>query len=111
MKRVEIYPWMKFNLKKETPTEYKNIIKFIILARYVKTSDDYFFRKVTLLIIFVCLFSYCLCPVKRLACNFIKKETVAKIFFCEFWKISNTPSYRTPPVAASGISRKGAAKL
>ena len=37
------------------------------------------------------------------ACNFIKKETLAKVFSYEFCEISkNTPSYRTPPVAASG---------
>ena len=35
-------------------------------------------------------------------CNFIKKETLAKVFSCEFCKISeNTFSYRTPSVAAS----------
>ena len=36
------------------------------------------------------------------ACNFIKKETLAEVFSCEFGEISrNTFSYRTPPVAAS----------
>ena len=36
------------------------------------------------------------------ACNFVKKETLAQVFSCEFWEISkNTFSYRTPPVAAS----------
>ena len=25
------------------------------------------------------------------ACNFIKKETLAQVFFCEIWKISKTP--------------------
>ena len=35
------------------------------------------------------------------ACNFIKKETLAQVFSCEFCEISkNTFSYRTPPVAA-----------
>ena len=35
------------------------------------------------------------------ACNFIKKESLAQVFSCEFWKISkNTFFYRTPPVAA-----------
>ena len=37
---------------------WKHIIKFVMLAWYVKTLDDYFFRKVILLIIFVCLFFY-----------------------------------------------------
>ena len=33
------------------------------------------------------------------ACNFIKKETLAQVFSCEFYEISkNTFSYRTPPV-------------
>ena len=36
------------------------------------------------------------------ACIFIKKETLAQVFFCEFWEISkNTFFYRTPLVAAS----------
>ena len=36
------------------------------------------------------------------ACNFIKKETLAKVFSREFCEISkNTFSYGTPPVAAS----------
>ena len=39
------------------------------------------------------------------ACNFIKKETRAQVFSCEFCKISRkTFSYRTPPVAASVFS-------
>ena len=39
------------------------------------------------------------------ACNFIKKETLAQVFSCEFYKISkNTFSYRTSPVATSGSS-------
>ena len=34
--------------------------------------------------------------------NFIKKETLARVFSCEFCEISkNTFSYRTPPVPAS----------
>ena len=36
------------------------------------------------------------------ACNFIKKETLAEVFSCEFCAIyENTFFYRTPPVAAS----------
>ena len=36
-------------------------------------------------------------------CNFIKKEALAKVFFCEFWEIcKNTFFYRTP--AASVLS-------
>ena len=35
-------------------------------------------------------------------CNFVKKETLAQVFSCEFFKISkNTFSYRTPSVATS----------
>ena len=43
------------------------------------------------------------------ACNYIKKETRAKVFSCEFCKISmNTFLYRTPLVAASvnGYSKR-----
>ena len=35
------------------------------------------------------------------SCNFIKKETLAQVFSCEFCESSkNTTFYRTPPVAA-----------
>ena len=41
---------------------------------------------------------------KFAACNFIKKETLAQAFSCEFCEISNnTFFYRTPLVAASEI--------
>ena len=44
------------------------------------------------------------CSVKKVepaAYNFIKKETLAQVFSCEFCEISkNTLSYKTPPVAA-----------
>ena len=36
------------------------------------------------------------------ACNFIKKETLARVFPCDFCEIfENTFFYRTPPMAAS----------
>ena len=39
-------------------------------------------------------------------CNFIKKETLAQVFSCEFCKISqDTFSHRTPLVAASGYCK------
>ena len=56
LKRDEFHPGMKFNLKENLPLSMKTYNK--IYNWYVKTSDDYFFRKVTLFIIFVCLFSY-----------------------------------------------------
>ena len=38
-------------------------------------------------------------------CNFIKKETLAQVFSCEFWEIcKNALSYRTPSMAASVFS-------
>ena len=41
---------------------------------------------------------------KSHACNFIKKETLAQVFPCEFCKISQkTFSYRSLPMAASEI--------
>ena len=40
--------------------------------------------------------------IKQQACNFIKKETLSRVFFGEFCKISkNTFSYRIPLVTAS----------
>ena len=39
------------------------------------------------------------------ACNFIKNETLAQVFSCEFWDIcKNTLSHRAPPMAASVFS-------
>ena len=39
------------------------------------------------------------------ACNFIKKETLAQVLYCEFCEISkNTFSYRISPVATSVIN-------
>ena len=39
------------------------------------------------------------------ACNFIKKETLAQVFSCEFFEISkNTFSYRTTQVAGSVLA-------
>ena len=36
------------------------------------------------------------------ACNFIKKETLAQVFSCEFYEIFKSVfSFVTPPVAAS----------
>ena len=36
--------------------------------------------------------------------DFIKRETLAQVFSCEFFEISkNTFSYRTPPVATSDV--------
>ena len=41
------------------------------------------------------------------ACNFIKKETLAHVFSCEFCEISkNSFSYRIPLVAASGVKTR-----
>ena len=43
-----------------------------------------------------------LIKLQALACNFIKKETLAQVFSCEFFKISKyTFCYRTLPLAAS----------
>ena len=42
-------------------------------------------------------------PESLFLCNFIKKETLVQVFFCEFREISkNTFFNRTPLVAASG---------
>ena len=39
------------------------------------------------------------------ACNFVKKESLAQVFSCDFCEISkNTFFYRTPLVAVSVIS-------
>ena len=38
----------------------------------------------------------------EIGCNFIKKETMAQVFSCEFCEISNnTYFYRAPPVGVS----------
>ena len=49
---------------------------------------------------------------KVAGCIFIKKETLAQAFSCEFCKISeNTFSYRTPTVAASVKAREASRKI
>ena len=51
-----------------------------------------------------CSVKYLLLEIWPQACNFIKMETLAQVFSCEFWEISKTTfSYRTPPVAASEL--------
>ena len=51
---------------------------------------------------FTCTRASFLIKLQAKACNFIKKETVAQAFSCEFWKISkDTFLYETPRVAAS----------
>ena len=45
-------------------------------------------------------------------CNFVKKETLAQLFSCEFCEISkNTFLHTIPLVAASGISQLPKQKL
>ena len=45
-------------------------------------------------------------------CNFIKKETLAQVFSCEFCDISkNTFSYRTTPVATSEKQKEESRKV
>ena len=48
-----------------------------------------------------CAKTYFLIKLQASACAFIKKETLAQVFSCEFWKISkNIFSYGTPLMAA-----------
>ena len=71
---------------------------------------DYFesFIKIRLTSTYFCLEAVLQrCSVKKVfyrseSCNFIKNETMAQVFSCEFCEISkNTSFYRTPLVAAS----------
>ena len=49
----------------------------------------------------------CQCLYFNMVAGFIKIETLAQVFPCEFCKISkNTFSYRTPPVAAFVLMKK-----
>ena len=49
----------------------------------------------------------CQCLYFNKVAGFIKIETLAQVFSCEFCEISkNTFSYRTPPVAASVLMKK-----
>ena len=40
---------------------------------------------------------------KQAPCNFIKKETLAQVFSCEFCKISNNTFYRRTPLMAAFV--------
>ena len=77
----ECHPGMKFDLKENLPLSMKTYNK--IYHWYVETSGDYFFKKVTLFIIFRCLFSY-----YRISEAVARKYSVAQVLPCEFCKIS-----------------------
>ena len=60
------------------------------------TSDLSYFFTVELNLFYILVLPY-LRHMQPEACNFIKKETLAQVFFCEFCKIlKNTFFYRTP---------------
>ena len=40
------------------------------------------------------------------ACNFIKKETLAQVFSCEFCEISKNTSYSRTPLMAASVYNK-----
>ena len=75
-----------------------------------KSRPEVFFKKVLLKISQssqenTCVRDSFLAKLETSACNFIKKETLAQVFSCEFCKISkNTFFYRTLLVAASDRS-------
>ena len=84
-----------------SPRQFKNC------KRYEKFSECLFIMKRKLIRCYHTWQSEAVarsCFVKKAeTCNFIEKETLAKVFSCQFCEISkNTFSYRTPPVAASG---------
>ena len=78
-------------------TFYKNTIKsnciLLLCHVHVRSSrQEVFFKKVFL-------------EVSQRSATLLEKGTLVQLFPCEFCKISkNTFSYRTPPVAASGVS-------
>ena len=51
-----------------------------------------------------CARVYFLIKLEAEAWNFVKKETLAQVFFCKSSK--NTFSYRTPPMAASYLTKE-----
>ena len=67
-----------------------------VLRNFIKFTGKYMCERVSFLI-----------KLQPSVCNFIKRETLAQVFFCEFCKISkNAFSYITPPVAASEVYEK-----
>ena len=107
--RVIYYIWLNFNLSIVFLGEYIWIGCFVLrISLYRSCRSEAFWEKGVLR-------NFAKFAVKHLcqslffnkvpAWNFIKKETLAQVFSCEFCKISkNTFSYRTPPVAASGYT-------
>ena len=69
----------------------KDVLRNFVKFTWKHLCQSLFFNKVS--------------GLKPQACNFIKKETLAQVFFCEFCEISkNTFSCRRPLVAASAFS-------
>ena len=67
-----------------------------VLRNFIKFTGKHMCERVSFLI-----------KLQPSVCNFIKRETLAQVFFCEFCKISkNAFSYITPPVAASEVYEK-----
>ena len=65
----------------------KEVLKIFTKFRGKQLSQSLFFKKVA--------------GVRPKACNFIKKETVAQVFSCEFWEISKN-TFSTEHVWATG---------
>ena len=89
----------------------------LFFGKYIKSNSDMFINRSSLPKVFcekhvirnfakltgnTCARASFLKKLHALACNFIKKETLAQVFSCEFCEISknNTFSYKTPLVAA-----------
>ena len=86
----------------------------ILILKYLKNTVNAFknvveaaaFLLITLLKSSVLSVIWALKDIWGLRPKFIKKETLAQVFSCEFYEISkNTFSYRTPLVAASVVSK------
>ena len=78
---VLVYDWVLYDFSSVIFSSKVNIINYSLLSR--SNRPDVFCKKGVLR--------------NFAACNFIKKETLAQVFSCQFCKISkNTFSYRTP---------------
>ena len=96
VKIIEIY-MVKFNV---AILKRLRIMVFLVNIKYIHKYNVILNKTVTKLVTILtkCFFSY-LNPT-----SYLKKETLAQMFFCEFCAIfKNIFFHRTPPVAGSGI--------
>ena len=85
---------------------FVNHLRFIPPQRKYKSSRIEVFCKKGVLRNFAKFIGKNLCQglfLNKVACNFIKKETLVRVFSCEFWEFSKNTFYRWTPLVAATV--------